>query len=74
MLLFVLLKLIGVDETSDDANCVVVILFAFDVFVCSCALEDDVLVVTTADAVTAAVSAATVDVVVLLQFQSKKNK
>lgn len=47
MLLLLLFKLIGVDEASDDA-CVVVMLFAFDVFVCSWAL-DDVVVGTTAD-------------------------
>lgn len=45
MLLFVLFKLMGVGEASDEA-CVVVMLFAFDVFVCSCALEDDVVVTT----------------------------
>lgn len=47
MLLLLLFKLIGVDEASDDA-CVVVMLFAFDVFVCSWAL-DDVVVGTTTD-------------------------
>lgn len=42
MLLLVLFKLMGVGDTSDEA-CVV--MFAFDVFVCSCALEVDVVVV-----------------------------
>lgn len=61
-LLVVLFNVIGVVDTSDEA-CVVVILLALDVFVCSSALEDGVVVVTTADAHT--VVSATVDVAVL---------
>lgn len=58
MLLLVLFKLIGFDDASDDACVVVVVmLFAFDVFVCSCALDDDV-VVTTVDTVVSATVAA----------------
>lgn len=70
-LLVVLLNVIGVDDTSVEA-CVVVILLAFDVFVCSCALEDDVVFVTATDAHTATVSA-TVDAAVLESIQNNKN-
>ena len=68
MLLLVLFKLMGVGDTSDEA-CVVML--AFVVFVCSCALEVDVVVVEvmvvlvpTADAVI--VVSATVVAAVLL--------
>lgn len=68
MLLLVLFKLMGVVETSDEA-CDVVMLFAFDVFVCSCALEDEVVVTTAVTAVSA-----TVDVAVLLSFHKTEIK
>lgn len=67
-LLDVLFSVIGVVDTSDEV-CVVLILLALDVFCCSCALEDDVVVVTTADAHTVVVSA-TVDVAVLSLHKS----
>lgn len=66
MLLLVLFKLMGVVETIDEA-CVVVMLFAFDVFVCSCALEDEVVVTTAVTAVSA-----TVDVAVLFPRRTKQ--
>lgn len=70
MLLLVLFRLMGVGDTSDEA-CVVML--AFVVFVCSCALEVDVVVVEvvvlvpTADAVI--VVSATVVAAVLLTIE-----